>query len=37
VLSVKVGDRRLIPSSAVRAFVEQLVTEAEHGRDAVPA
>jgi excisionase family DNA binding protein len=29
VLSVKIGDRRLIPAKAVAAYVEQLISESE--------
>lgn len=32
VLSVKIGDRRLIPAAAVRAYVDQLVAEAKGER-----
>ncbi len=35
VLSVKVGDRRLIPAQAVRAYVDRLVSEAECGLASV--
>jgi excisionase family DNA binding protein len=30
VLSVKVGDRRLVPTTAVREYVARLVAEAQH-------
>jgi excisionase family DNA binding protein len=30
-LSVKIGDRRLIPTSAIRAYIDRLVHEAEQG------
>lgn len=35
VLSVKIGDRRLVPVSAVKAYVDRLVAEAQGER--VPA
>lgn len=34
-LSVKVGDRRLIPTSAIRAYIARLVAEAEQERVGV--
>jgi len=34
VLSVKIGDRRLVPATAMRAYVEQLVAEAQDKRIA---
>jgi hypothetical protein len=33
VLSVRIGDRRLIPTSAVRAYVDSLIAEAAAGRE----
>jgi excisionase family DNA binding protein len=37
VVSVKVGDRRLIPATAVRQFVDRLVAEAATDRALVTA
>ena len=36
-LSVKIGDRRLIPTSAIDAYIERLVAEAAGERELAPA
>ncbi len=36
VVSVKIGDRRLIPAEAARDYVQRLVAEATGGRELAP-